>query len=167
MSAESHDEGVRRRFGKNYDNASLETTIKDAFELGCLRFDLFFMIGLPEQTAESVRGTIDYCDRLLASLGPEHVKKLHPFISPLAPFLDFFVIGDGEDAVLELAETLRPLRKAPRREKLEALAQLEGFYVPALYPFEELDDGQVLPKEDAPKIVKSSVEAYSFQGPSS
>ena len=88
MSAESHDEGVRRRFGKNYDNASLETTIKDALELGCLRFDLFFMIGLPEQTTESVRGTIDYCDRLLASLPPEDVKKLHPFISPLAPFLD-------------------------------------------------------------------------------
>ncbi len=88
MSAESHDEHIRRRFGKNYDNASLETTIQDALELGCLRFDLFFMIGLPEQTAESVRGTLDYCDRLLAGLRPEHVKRLHPFVSPLAPFLD-------------------------------------------------------------------------------
>ncbi|MBE0636458.1 hypothetical protein IH601_10725 [Candidatus Bipolaricaulota bacterium] len=56
--------------------------------MGCLRFDLFFMIGLPEQTTDSVRGTIDYCDRLLGSLLPEHVKSLHPFISPLAPFLD-------------------------------------------------------------------------------
>ncbi|NQT92516.1 MAG: TIGR04190 family B12-binding domain/radical SAM domain protein, partial [Lentisphaerae bacterium] len=88
MSAESHDENVRQRFGKNYDNASLEATIQSAFELGCLRFDLFFMIGLPEQTTDSVRGTIDYCDRLLGSLQPEHVKRLHPFISPLAPFLD-------------------------------------------------------------------------------
>ena len=88
MSAESHDENVRQRFGKNYDNASLEATIQSAFELGCLRFDLFFMIGLPEQTTESVRGTLDYCDRLLGSLQPEHVKRLHPFISPLAPFLD-------------------------------------------------------------------------------
>jgi len=73
---------------------------------------------------------------------------------PLAPFIDFFVIGDGEDAVLELMETLRPLQHASKREKLEALSQLEGFYVPALYPFEELPDGQILPKEDAPKIVK-------------
>ncbi|MDX9974015.1 MAG: B12-binding domain-containing radical SAM protein, partial [FCB group bacterium] len=74
---------------------------------------------------------------------------------PLAPFIDFFVIGDGEDAVVDMAETLRPLRGRPRREKLEALAKLEGFYVPALYPFETLPDGSILPKEDAPKIKRS------------
>ena len=76
---------------------------------------------------------------------------------PLAPFIDFFVIGDGEDAVREMMETLRPLRNAPKREKLEALAKLEGFYVPVLYPFETLPDGRILPKEDAPKIVKRTV----------
>lgn len=78
---------------------------------------------------------------------------------PLAPFLDFFVIGEGEDAVVELVELLRPMKRASRQEKLEAIAALEGFYVPALYPFEALPDGQILPKEDAPKIVKRLVNS--------
>jgi radical SAM family uncharacterized protein/radical SAM-linked protein len=77
---------------------------------------------------------------------------------PLAPFIDFFVIGDGEEAVVEMAETLRPLRGRPRREKLEALAKLPGFYVPELYPFETMPDGRILPKEDAPKITKRLVK---------
>lgn len=78
---------------------------------------------------------------------------------PLAPFIDFFVIGDGEDAVVELAELLRPMRQRSKREKLEALAQLPGFYVPALYPFETLPDGRILPREDAPKITKRVVQS--------
>lgn len=77
---------------------------------------------------------------------------------PIAPFIDFFVIGDGEDAMMEIAETMRGLKGAPRREQLEAMARLEGVYVPELYPFETMPDGQILPKEDAPKIVKRLVK---------
>lgn len=78
---------------------------------------------------------------------------------PLAPFIDFFVIGEGEDVITELAEVMRALKGRPRREKLEALAALEGVYVPELYPFDTLPNGQVLPKEDAPKIVKRVVNS--------
>ena len=73
---------------------------------------------------------------------------------PLAPFMDFFVIGDGEDIVLEIAALFRRLRGAPRREKLLALAAIEGIYVPELYPMEQLPDGRILPPVDAPKILK-------------
>jgi len=44
------------------------------------------MSGLPQQTAESVLGTIDYCEELLKRFGKD--GRLSPFISPLAPFLD-------------------------------------------------------------------------------
>ncbi len=71
---------------------------------------------------------------------------------PIAPFMDFFVIGDGEDAILEIAEVLRATKGKSRRAKLEALAELEGVYVPALYPFETMPDGQILPKEGHPKV---------------
>lgn len=84
---------------------------------------------------------------------------------PLAPFFDFFVIGDGEDAAVDLVETIRPLKHAPRREKLEALAQLPGFYVPERYPTEMLGNGSIVPREDAPKIVKRitrSLDAARF-----
>lgn len=73
---------------------------------------------------------------------------------PLAPFMDFFVIGDGEDVILDIVEALRPLKGASRDARLSALESIGGIYIPERYPFEELEDGQILPQEDAPKIVK-------------
>lgn len=86
ISPESHDEEVRRAFGRPYNNASLERMIEDAIDLGSKRIDLFYMIGLPKQTYSSVMGTVDYCRYLLERFQP--YNKLIPFISPLAPFLD-------------------------------------------------------------------------------
>ncbi|MEN0064477.1 MAG: TIGR03960 family B12-binding radical SAM protein [Myxococcota bacterium] len=73
---------------------------------------------------------------------------------PLAPFIDLFVIGDGEDAIKEISEVLREVRGRSRREKLEALAQLEGVYVPELFPMETLPDGSIRPPVDGPRIRK-------------
>lgn len=86
ISPESHDEEVRRAFGRLYDNQSLEKMIGDAMELGCQRIDLFFMTGLPKQTYQSVLETVDYCRDLIERFQP--YNRLLPFISPLAPFLD-------------------------------------------------------------------------------
>lgn len=86
VSLESHDPVVRHAFGKNYNNAPMERTLADALDLGAKRLDVFFMSGLPQQTAESVLGTIDYCEDLLHRFGRD--GRLAPFISPLAPFLD-------------------------------------------------------------------------------
>ena len=88
ISPESHDEVVRGAFGRAYTNERLESFIHDALELGCKRVDVFFMIGLPKQTPESVRGTIAYCEYLLESFGRRYPGRLLPFVSPLAPFLD-------------------------------------------------------------------------------
>lgn len=86
ISPESHDEEVRKAFGRPYANPPMEKMIADAIELGCKRIDLFFMIGLPKQTYKSVMETVDYCRLLLERFQP--YDKLFPFISPLAPFLD-------------------------------------------------------------------------------
>lgn len=84
MSPESHELEVRMASGKHYTNAELEETIQAALEAGCRKYDLFFMIGMPHQTYDSVLQTIDYCEHLLGRFGP----RLVPFISPLAPFID-------------------------------------------------------------------------------
>ena len=57
ISAESHDDDVRKAFGKgHYKMAELEETIVDALSHpNCERFDLYFMTGIPKQTAASVR----------------------------------------------------------------------------------------------------------------
>ncbi len=86
MSTESHDEGVRRAFGKGWRNADVEETIRAAVANGCRRFDLFYMIGLPRQDRRSVMGTVDYMVGLLREYGQGNV--VHPHISPLAPFID-------------------------------------------------------------------------------
>ena len=88
MSPESHDEKVRAAFGRTYNNAALEETIDGALEAGCKRFDLFFMLGLPEQTYESVMETVEYCGRLMERFNTGGQPRLFPFISPFAPFLD-------------------------------------------------------------------------------
>ncbi len=52
---------------------------------------------------------------------------------PVAPFFDVIVHGEGEEAVHEIAAALIELRGRPRRERLLALAQLPGCYVPQFY----------------------------------
>jgi len=86
ISPESHDAEVRRAAGKHYSNQALEQTLSDALDVGCGRLDVFFMIGLPRQTPQSVMDTVDYCDFLLHRFKGD--KRLSLFIAPLSPFLD-------------------------------------------------------------------------------
>jgi radical SAM family uncharacterized protein/radical SAM-linked protein len=76
---------------------------------------------------------------------------------PLAPFMDFFVIGDGEEVIVEICEVLRLDKGRSRADKLRALSELEGVYVPALYPFETLPDGRIVPQQGASRIRKRLV----------
>lgn len=86
ISPESHDQRVRRMFGKCYSNEELEGMIEALLDVGCKRIDLFFMIGLPHQDFTSVMKTVDYCGILLARYGWN--GRLLPMIAPLAPFID-------------------------------------------------------------------------------
>jgi len=86
LSAESHDEGVRAAFGKKYSTESVEESIAAAFRHGCKRFDLYFMTGIPTQTADSVLETADYARGLYEKLDGN--PNLLVFTSPMAPTLD-------------------------------------------------------------------------------
>jgi B12-binding domain/radical SAM domain protein len=85
MSPETHDESVRKAQGKPYTNVGVEKSAEFFLDAGCNRFDLFYMIGLPKQTADSVADTVKYTEKLYEKFKG---KRLYPFISPLAPFLD-------------------------------------------------------------------------------
>lgn len=52
---------------------------------------------------------------------------------PISAFVDAFIIGEAEEALLEVAQTLRDMKDAPRAQTLRALACIPGVYVPALY----------------------------------
>jgi radical SAM family uncharacterized protein/radical SAM-linked protein len=104
--------------------------------------NLIDLAGMPLRTADR-RET----DPLTFAGGP---AVFNP--EPLAPFMDFFVFGDGEDVVLEIAGILDT--ESTRSGRLAALAKVEGIYVPALYPMETLPDGRILPPVDGPRIRK-------------
>ena len=62
---------------------------------------------------------------------------------PLHAFIDAFVLGDGEEATLEVLEAVRILKKAKasRHDVLKKLSQIQGVYVPALYDVTWNTDG--------------------------
>jgi radical SAM family uncharacterized protein len=77
----------------------------------------------------------------------------HPFIiaggsgtlnpEPMADFIDFFVLGDGEDVIVEIAAALREIGKnRDRKAALRRFAQIPGVYVPSLYRAEYESDGR-------------------------
>ncbi len=82
---------------------------------------------------------------------------------PLHAFIDAFVLGDGEEATLEVLAAVRDLKKsgAGRLACLKKLAQIPGVYVPALYDVAWNEDGTLAsfaPNcEEAPEKVQKRV----------
>ncbi len=86
ISPDSHDPVVREALGRRYTNQELEDSIRNALKYGAERFDVFFMIGLPQQTRESAVKSAEYARELYEVANKD--PRLCVFISPLAPFLD-------------------------------------------------------------------------------
>lgn len=83
---------------------------------------------------------------------------------PMADFIDLFVIGDGEEVLLELVNCLRDGKRngSDRAELLRKLATISGIYVPSLYRVEYEADGLVksitpLTTEASPSITRRIV----------
>jgi radical SAM family uncharacterized protein/radical SAM-linked protein len=86
--------------------------------------------GIPLRSAD--RGKVDAGPLIIAG-GP---TATHP--EPLAPFIDAFFIGEGEEALPGLVREAAALARAglPRRERLIRLAAAFPLYVPELYATE-------------------------------
>ena len=81
---------------------------------------------------------------------------------PLAPFIDIFSLGEGEDVTVELIELYRKAREEcwSKEELLAAAAQIPGLYVPSLYEVEYNEDGTVksiTPAKGAPATVTKRI----------
>ena len=85
---------------------------------------------------------------------------------PMAPFMDLFVIGEGEEMNNELLALLHKakLEGWSKHEFLTKAAQIGGVYVPGLYDVEYKADGtlaSVTAKDGAPeKVTKRIVENF-------
>ena len=81
---------------------------------------------------------------------------------PLAPFVDLFSLGEGEEVTVELIELYRKARTEgwQKRELLAAAAQIPGIYVPSLYDVTYGEDGTVAavtPRDGAPELVTKRI----------
>ena len=81
---------------------------------------------------------------------------------PLADFVDFFSLGEGEDSTVEIV-SLYDQAKAEKWSKeqfLLAVSKIPGVYVPSFYRQEYNDDGTlraVIPLNGAPEIVTKRI----------
>ena len=81
---------------------------------------------------------------------------------PLAPFIDLFVLGDGEEASNELLDLLADYKRAGGGKEafLHAAAKISGIYVPSLYDVSYHADGTiqaVTPQAGAPARVRKRI----------
>ncbi len=112
------------------------------------------LAGIPLRAAERRDG-----DPLVIGGGPcSHNPE------PMAPFFDAILVGDGEEAVLEIVSAHRAARErgATRAETLHDLCTIGGVYVPSLY--EPGPGGALAPVDDAPvrvtRRVVTDLDAY-------
>ncbi len=83
---------------------------------------------------------------------------------PLCDFIDLFMIGDGEEVMLDLTGLYSQAKREnwSKQEFLVRAAQIEGIYVPSLYEVSYHDDGTVAcvtPSEGAPAQVQKRIVA--------
>ncbi|VAW40875.1 FIG092679: Fe-S oxidoreductase [hydrothermal vent metagenome] len=80
---------------------------------------------------------------------------------PMAPFIDVFVIGEGEEAILKIIGIMRAAAHLDRETQLRYIAQIEGCYVPCFYDVTYHDDGTVKAitpnMPEAPKKVMKTI----------
>ena len=80
---------------------------------------------------------------------------------PMAEFIDAFVIGDGEEAVVDLVEAYSAHR-GDRQAVLKAFSQIEGVYVPAMWAGAKIRGRYVRDLDNAPfpdRLIVPNTEA--------
>src|SRR5215208_3276689 len=137
----------------------------------------FDIIGfsLPYETLYT--NTLNVLDLAEIPVRSEDRDETHPLViagghstmnpEPMHAFIDAFVIGEGEEVIHDIIDTIASLRGAERRsrvdrmEVLKEVARIQGVYVPRFYEAYYLEDGTVSHIEpmvpDIPKIVTKRI----------
>lgn len=97
----------------------------------------------------------------------------HPFVcaggpcaynpEPLADFVDFFMMGEGEEIINEVMDVYAQWKKKnlPREEFLHSISSIEGIYIPQFYEVKYNDDGTIKSfsskKDEYPKKIRKRI----------
>jgi len=77
---------------------------------------------------------------------------------PMADFIDAFVVGDGEEVILEFLDAYRSGKGAGKQQLLRKLAEIPGIYVPSLYKVEYQPDGLIKSFKPAAPEAKPKIQ---------
>ena len=113
----------------------------------------FDMLGFTLQYELSYSNVINMLDLAGIPLLAKDRDESHPIIcaggpcayngEPIADFIDFFMMGEGEEMINEAVDVYKEWKlggKKSKQELLEKLAQIEGIYVPSFYDVEYNED---------------------------
>jgi clorobiocin biosynthesis protein CloN6 len=86
LSPESHDPIISKLAGRGtYTMKQMEDWIERALDAGVAGVMIWFFIGMPRQTRQSVMDTVEYCKSLMTKFRRRNVV---PLLCPMVPFLD-------------------------------------------------------------------------------
>ncbi len=94
------------------------TTVLDMLDLG----------GIPFRTSERLESKNNL--PIIIAGGPSTVNP-----APMSPFIDAFLIGEGEEAVVEMLDAVRQAKAngEGRESILRAISNIDGFFVPHIH----------------------------------
>ncbi len=125
----------------------------------------FDILGITLQTELGYTNVLNMLDLAQIPIRAADRQEGHPIVigggsccanpEPMAPFFDCLVIGDGEEAIVEICQAMRAAKqnKEDRRQKIERLAKISGVYVPAIHSSNDTIKKRTIPSlkmEDAP-----------------
>ncbi len=79
---------------------------------------------------------------------------------PLSKFMDFMVIGDGEELTVKILEKVKTYKKSSKDKLwfLKEISKLDGVYVPGLYKFYYFKDGRISDIKPFLRVKKETVK---------
>ncbi len=147
----------------------------------CDSIENFDFIGFTLQYEMSYSNIINMLDLANVPLFSKDRDENHPFVcmggpcaysaEALAPFCDFFMLGEGEEVIIEVVNEYKKWKKEElkREEYLKRISKIEGVYVPSFYDVSYNADGTVkeiktkydfVPKTVKKRIIKDMDSVY-------
>ena len=141
----------------------------------------FDFVGFTLQYEMSYTNIVNMLDLSAIPIRSEERKEGHPFVvaggpcaynpEPLYGIVDFFMLGEGEELLLEVMEEYRKWKasKGTREEFLQSVSQIRGVYVPKLYNVDYNADATIkavkpistdMPKKVRKRVVKNLKGSY-------
>lgn len=139
----------------------------------------FDVVGFSLQYELSITNVLNMLDLAKIPLGAEERQENDPLViaggpvvfnpEPFARFFDAFLIGDGEEVLLEFLDCLDQHRGLKRNSLLLKLATIEGVYIPSLYTVEYNEDQTIqemrplypgLPAQIRKRLVRDLDQSY-------